>query len=169
MKKALIIIDMQNDFIDGSLANPMAQAIVTPIAEYAKHFDGDIFATRDTHAESYLSSSEGKRLPVVHCVHGTHGWEISEEIDRVLKEKNATLLDKPTFGYLGWGMLGAYEEVELVGTCTDICVVSNALILKAMFPDLVVKVHAKLCAGTTQENHDAALAVMACCQADVIK
>ena len=169
MKKALIIIDMQNDFIDGALANPMAQAIVSPIASYAKNFDGDVFASRDTHQESYLYSSEGKHLPIVHCVHGTHGWEISAPIQEVLQERNAMILDKPTFGYLGWGMLGAYTDVELVGTCTDICVVSNALILKAMFPDMNVKVNAALCAGTTQENHEAALTVMACCQVEILK
>ena len=169
MKKALVIIDMQNDFIDGALANPMAQAIVTPIAEYATNFDGDVFATRDTHEETYLSSAEGKHLPIPHCIRNTHGWEIAAPIQEVLEKRHAMILDKPTFGYLGWGMLGAYTDVELVGTCTDICVVSNALILKAMFPDMNVTVNSSLCAGTTKENHDAALAVMACCQVKVIK
>ncbi|MBQ7323416.1 MAG: cysteine hydrolase [Clostridia bacterium] len=168
MKKALVIIDMQNDFVDGALANPMAQAIVTPIAEYMKAFDGDLIATRDTHAETYLASSEGKYLPVVHCVHGTHGWEIVPEIMQVLTEQNGKLIDKPTFGNLNWECLQGYDEVTLVGTCTDICVVSNALILKAQYPDMVVKVKGDLCAGTTKENHESALAVMACCQVERI-
>lgn len=167
MKKALIIIDMQNDFVDGALANPMAQAIVASIARYASEFDGDVIATRDTHQENYLETSEGKHLPVPHCIHGTHGWEIAAPISEILKTRKAKLVDKPTFGYLGWDFLREYDEVTLVGTCTDICVVSNALVLKAKFPDLVVNVKADLCAGTTKENHEAALKVMACCQVQV--
>ena len=166
--KALIVIDMQKDFVDGALANPSAQAIVSKIAAYAENFDGDLIATRDTHGEHYLETSEGKRLPVVHCVHGTLGWEIVPEIFNVLTKRNAKLIDKPTFGYLDWEGLEKYDEVVLVGTCTDICVVSNALILKAKHPDLTVKVKGELCAGTTKENHDAALKVMACCQVELI-
>ena len=166
--KALIVIDMQKDFVDGALANPSAQAIVSKIAAYAENFDGDLIATRDTHGEHYLETSEGKRLPVVHCVHGTLGWEIVPEIFNVLTKRNAKLIDKPTFGYLDWEGLEKYDEVVLVGTCTDICVVSNALILKAKYPDLTVKVKGELCAGTTKENHDAALKVMACCQVELI-
>ena len=166
--KALIVIDMQKDFVDGALANPSAQAIVSKIAAYAENFDGDLIATRDTHGEHYLETSEGKRLPVVHCVHGTLGWEIVPEIFNVLTKRNAKLIDKPTFGYLDWEGLEKYNEVVLVGTCTDICVVSNALILKAKYPDLTVKVKGELCAGTTKENHDAALKVMACCQVELI-
>ena len=168
MKKALIVIDMQTDFVDGALANADAQAIVTPIADYITSFDGDIIATRDTHGEEYLSSPEGKKLPVPHCIKGTNGWEIVPEILSALTKRNALILDKPTFGYLGWGCLSAYDEVELVGTCTDICVVSNALILKAKFPALTVKVNAKLCAGTTKENHFSALQTMRMCQCEVL-
>lgn len=167
MKKALIVIDMQNDFVGGALANEQAQAIVSPIAAYVNSFDGDVIATRDTHVENYLSTAEGKHLPVVHCVHGTLGWQIADEICGALTHRNATILDKPTFGYLGWG-LSDYDEIELVGTCTDICVVSNALIIKAKFPDLTVKVHASLCAGTSIENHNAALKTMACCQVEIL-
>lgn len=169
MKKALIVIDMQNDFVTGSLKNAEAEKLVTPIADYVKGYEGDVIATRDTHEETYLTSAEGQRLPVVHCVHGTLGWQIVPEIAVALSIRKATILDKPTFGYLGWGMLGEYEEVELVGTCTDICVVSNALILKAMFPELIVKVNATLCAGTSKENHESALAVMQCCQVEIIR
>lgn len=168
MKKALIVIDMQKDFVDGTLANPDAQAIVRPIANYVLAYDGAVIATRDTHTENYLDTAEGKKLAVAHCIQGTDGWEIVPEIAEALRAKNALILDKPTFGYLGWGVIGEFEEVELVGTCTDICVVSNALILKALFPDLVVTVNATLCAGTTKENHDAALAVMRCCQVEVL-
>ncbi len=168
MKKALIVIDMQTDFIFGSLANPDAEAIVRPIAEYIHRFDGDVIATRDTHGENYLSSPEGKKLPVPHCIQGTDGWQITPEISVALNKRSALILDKPTFGYLGWDMLSAYEEVELVGTCTDICVVSNALILKAKFPNLTVKIRAELCAGTTKENHAAALQTMRMCQCEVL-
>lgn len=168
MKKALIVIDMQKDFVDGTLANPDAQAVVRPIANYVLAYDGAVIATRDTHTENYLDTAEGKKLPVAHCIQGTDGWEIVPEIAEALRAKNALILDKPTFGYLGWGVIGEFEEVELVGTCTDICVVSNALILKALFPDLVVTVNAALCAGTTKENHDVALAVMRCCQVEVL-
>lgn len=167
MKKVLIVIDMQKDFVDGSLANQAAQEIVTPIAKYIRAFDGKVIATRDTHETEYLTTAEGKRLPVEHCIKGTDGWKIMDEIAAALQERNAVILDKPTFGYLGWGMLGEYDEAVLIGTCTDICVVSNALILKAMFPDLNVKVIGNLCAGTTKENHSAALQVMRCCQVDV--
>ena len=167
MKKALIVIDMQNDFISGALANPMASDIVAAIAELVLNFDGDVIATRDTHSEEYLSTPEGKKLPIPHCVKGTDGWQITDAIATALREKNAVILDKPTFGHLGWQLLSPYDEAELVGTCTDICVVSNALVLKAMFPALTVKVNAALCAGTTKQNHDAALQVMRCCQVDV--
>ena len=169
MKKALIVIDMQNDFLDGALANPTALALVPAIANEVLAFDGDVFATRDTHGEDYLQTSEGERLPVVHCVKNTHGWEIESTIASVLTARNAVVIDKPTFGYLGWEVLKGYDEVTLVGTCTDICVVSNALILKAQHPSLQVKVLAKLCAGTTPENHHCALTTMRCCQVEVVE
>lgn len=168
MKKAFVVIDMQNDFISGALANPDAQAIVTPIAQATAAFDGDVFATRDTHAENYLDTPEGKNLPVKHCVKDTHGWQITDEIQTALAQRNATVVDKPTFGYLDWQVLAPYDEITLVGTCTDICVVSNALILKALYPNATVRVLAKLCAGTTEENHNAALQVMRCCQVEIL-
>ena len=169
MKKALVIIDMQNDFITEALANPDAQAIVPDIIAYMGGFDGDIFATRDTHGRDYLNTPEGKRLPVVHCVHGTHGWEIEDGISSALAAKNAKILDKPTFGSLNWACLDGYDEIELIGTCTDICVVSNALILKALYPNALLRVRPALCAGTTKENHDAAIAVMRCCQVEIVE
>lgn len=168
MKKALIVIDMQNDFVSGALKNPDAEAIVSDIAKRILEFDGDVIATRDTHAENYLSTTEGKHLPVTHCVKDTQGWQIVTEIADALNKKHAVVIDKPTFGYLDWELLRGYDEVEMVGTCTDICVVSNALIIKALHPDLTLSVNASLCAGTTKQNHDSALAVMACCQVKII-
>ena len=168
MKKALIVIDMQTDFVNGTLANPDAEKIVSEIAAYIDNYDGIVIATRDTHGSDYLNTPEGKKLPVAHCIQNTDGWKIVPQISAALERKNAYILDKPTFGYLGWGMLGEFDEVELVGTCTDICVVSNALILKAMHPQLNVKVNASLCAGTTPKNHAAALQVMRCCQIDIL-
>ena len=167
MKKALIVIDMQNDFITGSLKNAEAERILPLIVQRVNEFDGAIFATRDTHQADYLQSPEGAHLPVEHCIENTKGWQIAPLLMQALQAKKATFLDKPTFGYLGWGVLAFVDEVELVGTCTDICVVSNALILKAMFPALTVKVNGALCAGTSESNHKAALAVMASCQVEV--
>ena len=169
VKRALIVIDMQKDFVDGSLANADAQTIAPLIADYIDGFDGDVIATRDTHAENYLSTAEGKKLPVPHCIKGTDGWDIVDEIASALQRKNARLVDKPTFGFLDWQILSPYDEVTLVGTCTDICVVSNALILKATYPDITVRVKASLCAGTNKQNHEAALQVMRCCQVDVVE
>ena len=168
MKKVLIVIDMQNDFISGALANADAQAIVTPIAEYITAFDGDIIATRDTHGKDYLSTPEGEKLPVPHCIKDTDGWQIAPAISAALSARNAKIIDKPTFGYLGWDGLSAYDTAVLIGTCTDICVVSNALILKAKYPALALQVVAPLCAGTTKENHQAALQTMAMCQCEVL-
>ena len=168
MKKALIVIDMQNDFLSGALKNPDAQAIVPAIVDAVNGFDGDVFATRDTHSIDYLSTAEGKHLPIPHFIKDTKGWEIEPSIQSALFKKKATLLDKPTFGYLNWDCLDGYGEITLVGTCTDICVVSNALILKAKYPDSEMKVISSMCAGTSKENHESALRVMACCQIKII-
>ena len=168
MKKVLIVIDMQNDFVSGALANPDAQAVVSGIVKRIENFDGEIIATRDTHEANYLSTTEGKHLPIPHCIKGTNGWEIVSEIAEALHKKNAVILDKPTFGYLGWELLQDATEIEMVGTCTDICVVSNALIIKALHPDIPLSVRAELCAGTTKDNHQSALNVMACCQVQII-
>ena len=167
MKKALVVIDMQNDFITGALANASAQKIVAPIVRRIDCFRGAVFATRDTHAKNYLSTAEGKKLPIIHCVKDTNGWQIQQDIAHALEFKNATVFDKPTFGTLSWDFLKDFTEVELVGTCTDICVVSNALILKALYPEMHVKVNASLCAGTSDKNHESALQVMRCCQVEV--
>lgn len=165
MKRTLIVIDMQNDFITGSLGTKEAEAIVPfvrkKIDEY-KNFGGEIIYTRDTHTENYLNTSEGKKLPVVHCIKGTNGWQIAEG----LYEEGAEIIDKPSFGYTGWGTK-KFEKVELCGLCTDICVVSNALILKALFPEAEFSVDASCCAGVTPKTHLAALETMKMCQIDV--
>ena len=169
MKKTLIIIDMQNDFVYGSLANPAAEAIIPnikkKIEKYQKNNDEIIF-TRDTHNSDYLDTTEGKYLPVSHCIMGTSGWLTVDE----LNYPGYRHINKPTFGYKHWG----YEfdtfdpEIEIVGTCTDICVISNALILKAEFPRAKIIVDASCCAGLTPEKHKAALEVMKSCQIEVI-
>lgn len=167
--KTLIVVDMQNDFIDGTLGTPEAQAIVPnvkkKIEEYDAREDAIVF-TRDTHFDDYLETNEGKHLPVKHCVMGTHGWQIADG----LEAPNARYINKPTFGWMGWQSF-AFEdddEVEIVGLCTDICVVSNALILKAMFPEIKIAVDASCCAGVTPESHKAALQTMKMCQINVI-
>ncbi|MGN0348760.1 MAG: cysteine hydrolase family protein [Roseburia sp.] len=166
MKRTLIVVDMQNDFIDGALGTKEAQGIVenvkAKIKEYQKRGDEIIF-TRDTHGEDYLETSEGRGLPVVHCILGTHGWQIADG----LEVPDCTYIDKPTFGWTNWNQLDL-EEVEIIGLCTDICVVSNALILKAAFPDVRLTVDASCCAGVTPETHKAALETMKMCQIQVI-
>ena len=166
MKKTLIVVDMQKDFIDGALGTKEAVAIVEnvkkKIKEYQQNGDEIIF-TRDTHQSNYLSTNEGKNLPVEHCIEGTEGWKIQEG----LEVPGAIYIDKPTFGYLNWKEYNL-EEVEMVGLCTDICVVSNALIIKATYPEIQVSVDAGCCAGVTPESHDAALITMKMCQIDVL-
>ena len=167
MKKTLIVIDMQNDFIDGALGTKEAQAIVPKVKKKIEEYDarGDLVVfTRDTHQNDYLDTNEGKHLPVEHCIEGTYGWQISSELDW---EPRPTV-DKPTFGNLNWKTFFDFEEVELVGLCTDICVVSNALILKAMYPEINITVDASCCAGVTPESHKAALTTMKMCQINVI-
>ena len=164
--KTLIVIDMQNDFIDGSLGTAEAVAIVdnvkAKIKEYADRGDQIIF-TRDTHQEDYMETNEGKHLPVVHCIEGTDGWQIRDG----LYVEGAEIINKPSFGYTGWNNY-SFEEVELIGLCTDICVVSNALIIKALFPEIKVSVDSSCCAGVTPESHDAALKTMQMCQIEIM-
>lgn len=164
--KTLIVVDMQKDFVDGALGSKEAVAIVEnvkkKIAEYQAN-GGQIIFTRDTHQTDYLSTNEGKNLPVEHCIEGTAGWQLYEGMEA----EGAIYINKPTFGYLNWSDYD-FEEVELVGLCTDICVVSNALIIKATFPEIEVSVDASCCAGVTPESHVAALATMKMCQVKVI-
>ena len=173
MKKILIVVDMQKDFVDGSLGTAEAQKIVAPAAEYIRGFEGEIIATLDTHTEDYLTTPEGKKLPVLHCIKGTDGWELAPEIAAALSEKGYDRVTKETFGSTA---LPAYiqekyrhfDKIELFGLCTDICVISNAIILKNSFPDIPITVHSSLSAGVTPEKHEAALEVMRSCQIDVI-
>ena len=166
MKKTLIVVDMQNDFIDMALGTPEAVAILpavkAKIASYATA-GYEILYTRDTHEENYLDTPEGRKLPVKHCVRGTAGWQIADGLYR----EGCRIIDKPNFGWPHWKE-EALEDVELIGLCTDICVVSNALIIKASFPDAKVSVDPACCAGVTPETHDAALTTMKMCQIDIL-
>ena len=171
MKKLLVVVDMQNDFITGALENKEGQMIVDKLADYIRDFDGDIIATRDTHTEEYMATQEGKRLPVPHCIRGTEGWNIVPAVQAALDKKAETAsvryIDKPTFGSCKLGetvAAEAYTDVELCGVCTDICVISNALLLKASMPEVPISVDASCCAGVTPAKHEAALETMRSCQ-----
>ena len=169
--KLLIVIDMQNDFIDGALGTKEAVAIVPNVAQKIKDAreSGQIVAfTRDTHQENYLATQEGKNLPVVHCVQGTDGWQISSK----LEVADSKIIDKPSFGSMDLAeyvaQLQDIEEVELVGLCTGICVISNAFILKARLPELKITVDASCCGCVTPESHATALAAMKLCQINIV-
>ena len=165
MDKLLIIIDMQNDFIDGALANPAAQAIVPGIVEFAKNWTGKFGVTYDTHYADYLETQEGKNLPVPHCIQGTEGWEIHPELEAL---RQTAAIDKLTFGSKELIDVIAREDnvesVTFAGLCTDICVISNAMVVKAFYPELPLIVDAKGCAGVTPESHKNALNAMKMCQ-----
>ncbi|WP_352401093.1 isochorismatase family cysteine hydrolase [Anaerotignum sp.] len=172
MKKILIVIDMQKDFIDGSLGTKEAQNIVNCVLDKIKQYPKEnIIATRDTHEENYLETLEGKNLPVKHCVRGTEGWELDKRIAQALE--GVRIIEKPTFGSVELAEIVYNEskndelEVELVGLCTDICVVSNAILLKAKMPEMKISVDSACCAGVTPETHKAALKTLAMCQITV--
>lgn len=166
--KFLIVVDMQVDFINGSLGSDMAQAIVGRVVEKVKNFTGKVIFTRDTHHENYLLTSEGTKLPVKHCIKDSEGWKICAELSPYAD----TVVDKPTFGSIDLPQVlkeyGEVEEIELCGLCTDICVISNAMILKANFPEAKIVVDSKCCAGVTKESHENALRAMRSTQIDVI-
>lgn len=167
--KLLIVVDMQRDFIDGCLGTKEAQAIVPRVKKKVEEYgNGYVIFTRDTHGADYLDTSEGKHLPVKHCIEGTPGWLICDELYNGV---GYHIINKQSFGYTGWGDLEldeTFDSVEIVGLCTDICVVSNALILKALYPELELIVDASCCAGSTPEAHAAALKTMRSCQINVI-
>ena len=173
MKHFLIVVDMQTDFVDGALGSPEAQAIVPKVMDKILGFEGRIFATLDTHAANYLESAEGKKLPVPHCIKGTPGWTLDDGVAAALEQKGYTPVEKLTFGsvllprILYQAAEGEPFTAELVGLCTDICVVSNALMLKANFPEMEISVDSACCAGVSRETHEAALATMRCCQIEV--
>jgi len=173
MRKILIVIDMQNDFLDGALGSKEAVSIVEAVKDKIRSYpDSDVFATMDTHGEDYLETQEGKSLPVKHCIKGTSGWRIREDIKALLTE--AKIYEKPTFGSLSLAedlrQISMSEEIELeiVGLCTDICVVSNALLLKAFMPEVKITVDSKCCAGVTVEKHLAAIETMRSCQIQLV-
>lgn len=173
MRKLLIVIDMQNDFIDGSLGTKEAEAIVENVKDKIRSYDPqDVIATRDTHETDYLNTQEGKYLPVEHCIRGTDGWQIRPDIAELLTD--AVVYDKPTFGSTKMAedlkALSEREELELelVGLCTDICVASNALLLKAAMPEVKISVDPACCAGVTPESHEAALRTMQSCQIQML-
>lgn len=174
MSKILIIIDAQNDFITGALGSKEAEKardnICNFIDEYAESYD-EIYLTRDTHNEDYLSTNEGQHLPVIHCIENSHGWQVDSKILSYLNQYKYGYINKNTFGYLDWnrGVLDQTDEmtIDIMGFCTDICVISNALILKAEFPKADITVWHKRCAGTSIKNHEAALDIMESCQIKV--
>ena len=174
MKNFLVVVDMQKDFVDGSLGTIEAQGIVPKVCEKIENFDGEIICTFDTHNENYLDTAEGKKLPVKHCIKGTKGFELDEDVKSALAGKDYTIVEKPTFGSVKLPEIikekaqGEEFTVELIGLCTDICVVSNALLIKANFPEAEVFVDSSCCAGVTVESHNAALETMKSCQINVI-
>ena len=174
MKKYLIVVDMQKDFVDGALGTKEACEIIPNAVRKINGFDGDIFVTFDTHFENYMETAEGKKLPVPHCIKGTDGWQLNKDIAAALNGKVFTPVEKNTFGSVRLPELirkaAADEEfsIELIGLCTDICVINNALVLKANFPEAVIAVDEKCCAGVTPLKHDAAIETMKSCQIDII-
>ena len=172
MRKILVVIDMQNDFIDGALGTPEAVEIVPNVrAKIRQYAPEDIFVTMDTHETNYLTTQEGRNLPVEHCIRGSKGWEIRSDLAVLLK--GASIYEKPTFGStkLAEDLRAIADkediELELTGLCTDICVVSNALLLKAAMPEVRISVDPACCAGVTPEKHEAALETMRSCQINV--
>jgi len=170
-KKYLIVVDMQKDFVNGALGTKEAEAIVPIVLKKVQSFDGEIIFTKDTHFEDYLSTSEGKMLPVEHCIKDTDGWMLIDELEKYCAANSNMVYEKITFGCkeLAQNMLAKHEEaaidsIELIGLCTDICVVSNALLLKAFLPEVEISVDANCCVGVTPAVHQAALQTMTSCQ-----
>lgn len=187
-KKLLLVVDMQNDFIDGSLGTPEAEAIVPKVCEKIRNWDGRIWLTQDTHNENYLETNEGKHLPVKHCINGTEGWEVHDDVmDSVVCSKAyeydkrkclyypdgmVKWFDKEAFG--SWRLVAdrsdywdGIESVELIGLCTDICVISNAVLIKSFFPEIEISVDASCCAGVTPQSHKNALEAMKMLQIEI--
>jgi len=168
MRNILVVVDMQNDFIDGALGTAEAVSIVPAVKAKISGFDGKVIYTRDTHEENYMETREGRNLPVPHCIRGTPGWEISPELT---PDADALIFDKPTFSsaeLMNWAVkehaAGPIEKITLIGLCTDICVISNAMLLKAALPEIDIAVDSSCCAGVTPESHENALSAMKMCQ-----
>ena len=170
--KVLVVVDMQNDFIDQALGTKEAVGIVDNVATKISEFDGKVIFTRDTHQDNYMETQEGKNLPVKHCIKGSMGWQIS---DKLPVSSDAVIIDKPTFGSKELGLYleelakeTEIEEIEVIGLCTDICVISNALLIKAFLPEVRITVDSSCCAGVTPQSHNTALEAMKSCQINVI-
>ena len=175
MKKVLIVVDMQKDFVDGALGSAEAVAIVDNVAKKIREHDGDIIVTYDTHFDNYMDTQEGKYLPVPHCIRGTDGWALNDRVQAALTGKEYKTIEKLTFGSqeLPRYIQETYDPkeitIELIGLCTDICVVSNALLMKAYFLETPVSVDASCCAGVTVDSHNAALLTMKMCQVQIVE
>lgn len=172
MQSVLLVVDMQNDFVHGALGTQEAQAIVPRVVDKIKAFEGPVLFTQDTHEEDYLETQEGQHLPVEHCIRGTDGWEIISDIKSV---KDAPVVEKDTFGSKDLIELlkemhdeEPIDRITIVGLCTDICVISNALLIKAYFPEMEILVDASCCAGVTPESHETALSAMEACQVKIV-
>ena len=169
-KEVLVVVDMQKDFIDGSLGTKEAEAIVENVAEKIRSFEGEVIFTRDTHEEDYLQTQEGRKLPVPHCIRGSEGWKIDGRLEEFYP-KDCKVFDKPTFGSVELAEYlrkRAPDKVTLIGLCTDICVISNAIILKAFLTETEIAVVESCCAGVTPESHANALAAMKMCHISVV-
>ena len=173
MQDVLVVVDMQNDFIDGALGTKEAVAIVPKAEEKIRNFNGTVFFTRDTHENWYLETQEGKKLPVPHCIRDTEGWQIRRELDILRKTEP---VDKETFGstdladdLVAMNIDDEIKSITFVGLCTDICVISNALLVKAALPEVPIIVDAACCAGVTPESHENALKAMEMCQVEVVR
>ena len=173
MRKILVVVDMQKDFVDGALGTNEAVAIVDKVAAKINEFDGEIIVTYDTLEENYMETREGRYLPVPHCIKDTDGWKLNEKVQKALDAKEYDVIRKPTFGSTKLVELlkdcdQLDTDVTLIGLCTDICVVSNAMLVKANYPEMNINVEAACCAGVTIEKHEAALEVMRSCQINVL-
>lgn len=172
MKRVLVVVDVQNDFVDGALGTKEAEKIIPSVLEEIKSNYDSIYVTLDTHDASYMESLEGQYLPVPHCIKNTDGWQLNASIKDALSHKDHKVIEKPTFGSLALVQMLTSEmpdEITIVGLCTDICVISNALLLRAALYNTSIRVIAKACAGVTVDKHHAALEVMKSCQIDVIE
>ena len=171
MKKALVVVDMQKDFISGALGTKEAEAVVDNVAEVIRTFDGEVIFTRDTHTDKYLETQEGRNLPVSHCIKDSDGWQLDKKLVS-LRTEPVKIFDKPTFGSVALAeYLKENEELEsvtLIGLCTDICVISNALLIKAFLPEVEIRVMENCCAGVTPKSHENALEAMKMCQIKIV-
>lgn len=172
MNRILVVVDMQKDFLTGALRNEDAIAIIPAVVEKVKNFEGKIIFTRDTHCDNYLETQEGRKLPVAHCIKETEGWEIIDELSEYTE--GASIYNKATFGSLrlaqdlkAMNEINAVDSVEVIGVCTDICVISNAMLIKAAMPEVTIMVDSSCCAGVTKEAHETALNAMKAVQIEV--